>query len=360
MVTWYLVLLAISLGHLISILEIVHPITITPSTHYPWSPQEPFSSLTSQSQSEIDSHLSFLYTHYNDLLNSDSPDAVIYTKPSEIGQQIAEAYKASLKIPSSIHSKNITEDFLLSPETACKRIYWLQIRDRLDSKAFTSYWSDVEPFIEKFSEIIQENATIHKLSSLGEAILSYRKREIPIVSSITPELQEIAITAYKRNIDLLIYGSKEQGKLATNAFFFDILTKMSSTDLAEVYFFLPDPALFHAITKMLAFEGINNTMTIEIHYDKERYIIFKSLEENLDSSWCGGKCTWDALKKVLEKRMYKNTKAHLYACEVVGDAPSGWRDYIIYGGGVFAILLLFMCNTKAALWVAKKFKTKAD
>ena len=350
-----LLLLWLVSGYLVSVVKLEYPPSSTPLSKFSWSLQEDQSSLTDLGKIQIQKAANSFISFYEDLFKNQG-SLTIHSKSTPVSTSSALVFAEQSGLEYNIITNIFSEDYLLSPDTSCPRIFWLQTRDRLESKAFTQFWDTLLPHLEKFSSVIGDEASPYNIHLLGDTIISYRERGISLPEILDEESRELAVAGYYRYNDLLLYGSKEQGKLATHAFFNYLIELMNSRSMSEGVVIMPDSALFYAINKMLGFESSNSSLAIEIHSDSVRYFKFRRGEDYVEMPGCEGVCIIETFSGIMEKRMYKSDKAHRYACAVIGDPPTSWKEYGIYGLGVFAVFAIFMCNTKAAVWAAKKFK----
>ena len=297
---------------------------------------------------------------YKELILEDDFSLSLYIKNNNLSISAAEAFKKEFIISTHIHiERNFSEDFLLSPELSCERIHWLEIRDRLESKKFLEFWATMNPFIDIFSKILNEQADIYNMYYLGDTIISYTERNIELPLNLSSDAKDAAISCFNRFNDLILYGSNEQGKLATHTFLHHILQYVSEVKSFEAKVFIPDKALFFAINRMLLLDYYSKEpLTIEIYYENnEKVLRFKRGLEYVIAPECENACSLEKFSKALAGRIFQNDKSLRYRCKVVGDPPKRWYDYWPYAVAGIGVMLFFYLNIKGALWTANSVKT---
>lgn len=346
-----LFLINYSKAYLISVISLEYPSSSTPITSFAWSQSEPLSTLSVLGEFQIEKAAKDLISSYGDHFK-DQSFVTLISKSTTFSQTSAKLFAEH----SGLNHEILIEDLILSPEKKCQRISWLMQRDRYESKAYLQFWQSLSPHLENLEKVIGKEANISNIYLLGDTVISYNERKIQI--PFDEETQKAAVLGYFRYNDLLLYGAKEQGKLATHGFFSYLNQTAHSKTMSEGTIFFPDKALFYAVNKMLGFESTEITLRIEIHDEGMRFYKFFREGKEITMPGCENLCTVLEFLKVMEKRMYKSDKAYFYACGVVGDAQVNWAEYGIYAIGFLAVFLVFMCSTKGAIWTAHRFKEK--
>lgn len=202
---------------------------------------------------------------------------------------------------------------------------------------------------------------------IADVLLSYKNRKIEYPNKITKDQAEIAVELYHRYIDTVLFGSREQGILATNEFIIRLMKTLYSVFhrpgglKQRIQIYVGDDAWFMAIMRIL---GMNyspsppsTALFIELHsLSGESKIRFWYKGTYVEVPDCGIECDYKSFDALINKRNFKSEKIHREHCQTLEEiSENNWPKYILMFLAFGFVFVLFKYNTQFALWAAKKF-----
>ena len=247
----------------------------------------------------------------------------------------------------------IEEDFIMSPEVSCKKL-----KDQLlkNIEKFEKHELYLEASqIPELSSILPE-ISVKSLYDLGNYLISYEDRHLsqplPLSSKSLETIKEI----YHKYHEWLLYGSKEQGKLALHEVFRTLSDYLKVSRRPGKYQrFLPymmDSGLFLAALHLLGLDYSpkppSSALFIEVHFVANKYTVrFWNLTQYVESEICGLECKLDEFSEYLEAQLHgSGIKRSCGGAGGAGNVKDHWSIKYV----VAALALMFMVT------IAKYFK----
>ncbi|CAG9320797.1 unnamed protein product [Blepharisma stoltei] len=346
----------------------------TPSKNFPWGLKEDPSILSSQGfdkqyqigQKIKEKYYNLIHPYYTDddiLARSCNSSSCI----SSIKAQLEGIYGKSYNF--KINFTQEADDFLFRPQDSCPRIRWL-MTPRLQSKDWQEIWKKVLSHSEKYKKFIGNDIDIQKIYGLGEALKSYKERKIDFPSELTKEEAEIAIEAYYRFHDTVIFASIEQGILATNEMMINLfrsinyeITKPSQVS-QKFHIYLGDDAWYMAIMRTLGMDfspSAASALFIELHrIDDDKKIRFWQENSYVEVPGCGLECDFRDFEDIITNRNFKPEHKHRKLCMIIGEIEENGEilKYALIILSCLFVSVLFKFHEQLSVWVQKKFKSE--
>lgn len=302
---------------------------------------------------------------YGDVLvkNFDQKSKV-FVKNTQCAVSAMEAQLGKI-FPDGLVSFKLLEeanDFMLSPEKACKRITVLLERNLAKFEKHEIFQmvlqrkKDLERYIGNF--------TVVDLYKLGDFIISYEEQGKKSLLELEFEVTELVKLVYYKYHEWILYGSIEQGKLALT----ELLNKLNS--FMKVTFksnksqrFLPfmiDEALFLALLHIIGLDYSpkppGSSLSIELHKIANKNTVrFFFNHAYAESSVCGLECSLQEITEHFQSKTLKYPIGQI--CLIKGEITENFNfKYLL------AAFLLFSMIIVGKYWknlqdFIKKFKT---
>jgi hypothetical protein len=375
-----LLLLLISTYILISSSEVIFVTEVarhglrTPLVILPWAHDEIPSKLTPEGYDanvQLGKHIRKTYGHL--LSQNYDPDEIYlrstnFTRTIEsLNGQVEGIYGAGVK--ANIQVYDLGQDYLLFPMKACPRIQYIMERDRLPSEHHSNIIQRALPYEDQIRKLHPaDNIELKTLCEIGDVLLTYRDRGVPIPEFITPEVMNVTIDAYHRYHDKIVFGGKEQGKVGT----FNLLNTISKQAqsaaknmmLHKVAIYLTHDSVLTALLKMLGIYDSppvpSASLFVEVHREDSRHFlkfIYDFQEREIPD--CENECLLENFKEIVQSRTYKSEKAWLRMCSLVGDAkPGSMLPYGIAGYATLFIIVMYIYRENIPSFL--RFKRKSN
>ncbi|CAG9310259.1 unnamed protein product [Blepharisma stoltei] len=339
---------------------------------YPWSLQEEPNSLTKEG---FDQHYQIgqkLKEKYHLLIHPYYTEEDIISKSCSSLSCISSS-KAQLEgiygkpYDFKINFTREVDDFLFKPQKACPRINWL-LSYRLEHKAWKEVWGRILVHEKSLEKLVGDSIDMWNIYDLGSVLVSYKDREIPYPNEITKEEAETVIEAYYRFQDTLMFGSRDQGILATNEMMINLLRSLnhavSKPHLLKqrLHIYVGDDAWYMAIMRILGMDyspsSPASALFIELHrLGDDHRIRFWQKNSYIEVPECGLECDFREFDRIITKRNFKAEKQHRTLCFTLEEIKEFyWQKYLLMFFACMFFFLIFKYNTQLAVWIGKKFK----